>query len=232
MSDDGFSLLEIVIGIGLLALVLGLFVGMSGGIKPDQSMLPARVRGYTPVQLDSSKWNQIPAAERTAFGITDENNHIVMVISGTRDKWGVCKYFIEEEPQLSTNELIDRIIKNPAETGSRAHLIGAAEACYALYPAGIGDPPEVLSVIVSNISDEPVLYNPGNFHFQQYQAVVIPIPKYRLLGEEKFTHGGVLAPGESISGGIFLEDTSDLRLNFNRALGFWYGHNYGIFQDF
>ena len=31
MSDDGFSLLEIVMGIGLLALVLGLFVGMSGG---------------------------------------------------------------------------------------------------------------------------------------------------------------------------------------------------------
>lgn len=232
MSDDGFSLLEIIIGIGLLVLVFGLFVSMSGGVKPAQSMLPARVPGYTPVQLDSSNWNQLPAGQRTAFGITDKSKQLVMVITGTRDRSGACEHFIEEEPPLSTNELIDGIIKNPAETGSRAHLIGAAQACYALYPIGIGDPPEVLSVTVSNISDEPVFYDPGNFHFQQYQGVVIPTPKYRLLGEEKFMHGGVLAPSESISGGIFLENTSDFRLNFNRALGLWYGHNYGILQDF
>jgi len=229
MSDNG--LLETIIGIGLLVLVLGLFVSISGGVKPAQSMLPVRVPGYTPVQLNSDNWNQIPAAKRTAFGITDKSKQIVMVVTGTRDRSGACEHFIEDASP-SKNELVYNIIKNPEETGSRLHLILEAQSCYAFYPIGIGDPPEILSVIVSNISDEPVLYDPGNFYFKQYQGAIIPIPKYRLLGEEKFMHGGELAPGESISGGIFLENTSAFRLNFNRALEFWYGHNYGIIQKF
>lgn len=227
MSDDGFSLLEIVVGIGLLVLLLGLFAGMSGGIKPAQSMIPARAPAYTPVQLNSSDWNQIPAAERTAFGVTDKNKQIIMLITATRDRSGVCMPFIVEE---SPNEIetIGGMLENPKEAGFRTHLLLAAQASYALYPTGIGEPPEVLLVTVSNISDKPVLYDPGNFYFRQYQGAAIPIPKYRLFGEEKFMQGGVLAPGESIVGGVLVEDM----LNFRHEFEFWYGHNYGIIKKF
>jgi len=227
MSESTPSLLEVILGVVVLALLVGLALGVGDLGQRNRGAVATNAPGYAPVHFTSREWNRIPEGERTAFGIENTAKQIVMIVVATRDRQGACRDFIIDAGTIENREeLIAKILRSPSEAG----LMSRMSMLYLLYDPDVDEPPEVLSVVVSNVSNAALSYSPSNFYFRQRQRI-IPIRDYFLVGQEKFRSGGVLEPKESIHGCIILA-SPNWGLNCNNAFEFWYGHNFGIISNF